>query len=117
MTLHLSARPILLRYGCAHEPEPSRRPPKEQTPEMTMTRRFMMATATMAAATLGGVGGCAATSEVASAEREDCPGKIVCPITGELVCIDQCPAGAGAKAGVALAVAPAKPGACCAGAK
>lgn len=23
--------------------------------------------------------------------RADCPGKIVCPITGELVCRDQCP--------------------------
>ncbi len=25
------------------------------------------------------------------AERADCPGKIVCPITGELVCKDKCP--------------------------
>jgi hypothetical protein len=25
------------------------------------------------------------------AERPDCPGKIVCPLTGELVCRDQCP--------------------------
>jgi hypothetical protein len=28
-----------------------------------------------------------------AAERADCPGKIVCPITGELVCADRCPAG------------------------
>ena len=23
--------------------------------------------------------------------REDCPGRIECPLTGELVCVDQCP--------------------------
>lgn len=27
------------------------------------------------------------------AERLDCPGKIVCPLTGELVCEDRCPLG------------------------
>ncbi|RJP33582.1 MAG: hypothetical protein C4547_12055 [Phycisphaerales bacterium] len=27
-----------------------------------------------------------------SADRPDCPGKIVCPLTGELVCKDRCPA-------------------------
>lgn len=26
-----------------------------------------------------------------SAERQDCPGKIVCPLTGDLVCRDRCP--------------------------
>ena len=26
-----------------------------------------------------------------SADRPDCPGKIVCPLTGELVCKDRCP--------------------------
>lgn len=26
-----------------------------------------------------------------SAERPDCPGTVVCPITGELVCRDECP--------------------------
>ena len=26
-----------------------------------------------------------------SAERPDCPGKIVCPLTGTLICRDQCP--------------------------
>ena len=25
------------------------------------------------------------------ANREDCPGRIECPLTGELVCADQCP--------------------------
>ncbi len=26
-----------------------------------------------------------------STDRPDCPGKIVCPLTGELVCKDRCP--------------------------
>jgi len=29
------------------------------------------------------------------ASRSDCPGKVVCPLTGELVCRDECPLGAG----------------------
>ncbi len=69
----------------------------------------MAATATLAAA--AALTGCASTGTTASAERADCPGKIICPLTGELVCIDQCPAGAGAKDDVALAVA--QPGSCC----
>ncbi|MGE3108374.1 MAG: hypothetical protein AB7G11_03865 [Phycisphaerales bacterium] len=28
-------------------------------------------------------------------ERADCPGKIVCAITGELICADRCPAESG----------------------
>lgn len=28
-----------------------------------------------------------------SIDRADCPGKIVCPLTGELVCKDRCPLG------------------------
>lgn len=31
------------------------------------------------------------SSETATAERADCPGKIECPLTGEQVCKDQCP--------------------------
>ena len=27
--------------------------------------------------------------------RPDCPGQVVCPLTGELVCRDRCPAAAG----------------------
>ncbi len=73
----------------------------------------MAATATLAAA--GALSGCASGERVVSAERADCPGKIVCPLTGELVCIDRCPAGADAKADVRLAVA--QPGSCCAAAK
>lgn len=37
-------------------------------------------------ATLGAV-----KLSAAQAERADCPGKIVCPQTGELICRDQCP--------------------------
>jgi hypothetical protein len=29
------------------------------------------------------------------ASRSDCPGKIECPLTGKLVCRDECPLGAG----------------------
>ena len=34
-----------------------------------------------------------ALSSSSSAERADCPGKIVCPLTGEPVCKDRCPIG------------------------
>ena len=30
----------------------------------------------------------------ARAHRSDCPGKIICPITGEEICRDRCPLGA-----------------------
>ncbi len=33
-----------------------------------------------------------------STERADCPGKVVCPLTGELVCRDQCPLGSSGNA-------------------
>jgi len=33
-----------------------------------------------------------AVNERFSVERPDCPGKIVCPLTGQLVCKDRCPA-------------------------
>lgn len=39
--------------------------------------------------------------------RPDCPGRIECPLTGELICVDQCPAGA--KAATAAADVPS----CC----
>ena len=73
----------------------------------------MAATATLAAA--GALSGCASGERVARAQRPDCPGKIVCPLTGELVCIDRCPAEAGAKGDVKLAAM--QPGSCCAAAK
>jgi len=32
------------------------------------------------------------TTSAADATRPDCPGKIVCPLNGEQVCADRCPA-------------------------
>ena len=32
-----------------------------------------------------------AVSSSSSTDRTDCPGKIICPLTGELVCKDRCP--------------------------
>lgn len=32
--------------------------------------------------------------------RPDCPGKIVCPLTGEVICADKCPVGATTTASV-----------------
>ncbi len=37
--------------------------------------------------------GVTAYAATARSERTDCPGKIVCPLTGELVCTDRCPLG------------------------
>jgi len=34
-----------------------------------------------------------AISSSSSADRADCPGKIACPLTGDLVCKDRCPVG------------------------
>ena len=77
-----------------------------------------VATTALSAAGLVGLGaaaaGChgqhghASAMGVVSAERPDCPGKIVCPITGELICADQCPA----ESSAALAASGAS---CCAG--
>lgn len=58
-----------------------------------MTRRKLLVSA------LGLVGGVATVLGAVAwarpvAERADCPGKIVCPLTGELVCKDRCPLGA-----------------------
>jgi hypothetical protein len=39
--------------------------------------------------------------------REDCPGRIECPLTGELVCADQCPVGE-----KNAATAPGRPSCC-----
>jgi hypothetical protein len=74
-----------------------------------MKRSFLMATA---------ITGVAAASAVAAymastprAERDDCPGKIVCPITGELICADQCPLEVGRTVALPVAETPS----CCAG--
>ena len=56
-----------------------------------MTRRAyilpIVALAGLGLATLGSL----ALAQEGQATRSDCPGKIVCPQTGELVCRDQCP--------------------------
>lgn len=49
--------------------------------------------AVIAASTLGAFGLASQTSGGGDAERPDCPGKIICPLTGELVCKDRCPLG------------------------
>lgn len=56
----------------------------------------------------------ATTMQQARAGRADCPGKVVCPLTGELVCRDRCPLGAGTtpEAEVSQASRPS----CCVGA-
>ena len=38
----------------------------------------------------------AAIAAAAVAGRSDCPGTKICPVTGEVVCIDQCPENCGA---------------------
>ena len=47
------------------------------------------------------------------ASRADCPGKIECPLTGELVCRDQCPLGSSADTSASDAGLPP----CCRGKK
>ena len=48
---------------------------------------------------LGGVGACLllvgafAYRASASGARPDCPGKMICPITGEEICVDHCALG------------------------
>src|SRR2546426_28535 len=44
---------------------------------------------TLGALMLVGLGGLVFAR--ANADRPDCPGKIECPLTGEIVCRDQCP--------------------------
>jgi hypothetical protein len=55
-----------------------------------MTRRTWTITiVALAVLSLAGLG--SLTLARADAERADCPGKIVCPQTGELICRDRCP--------------------------
>ena len=49
--------------------------------------------ALLLALTLGAASALTADGD-ATLERPDCPGKIECPLTGELVCKDRCPLGA-----------------------
>lgn len=55
-----------------------------------MKRRMIMATAVTGVVTAGAAA--AYMSSNRRAQREDCPGKIICPITGDLICADECPA-------------------------
>lgn len=83
-----------------------------------MTKCMCKTVAASALTAAGLMTGCASTANpsggmgVVASERADCPGKIVCPITGELICADQCPA----EGGAGTAVASARP-ACCSAAK
>jgi hypothetical protein len=54
-----------------------------------MTRRIW--TMGVIAAGLVGLASLAGLA-AANSDRPDCPGKIVCPLTGKLVCKDRCPA-------------------------
>lgn len=54
-----------------------------------MTRRTLIVSAI--AAGLVGLAGFAAFAAAAAAGRPDCPGKIVCPQSGQLICRDRCP--------------------------
>ncbi len=44
-----------------------------------------------------------------SSDRADCPGKIVCPLTGEVICADRCPLGTAAAAETARCRKQTKP--------
>lgn len=57
-------------------------------------RRTIVTWTTLGLAAAVAVG--ASTIHQARASRADCPGKIVCPLTGELVCRDECPLNAAA---------------------
>jgi hypothetical protein len=71
---------------------------------------IMAATGAVAVA----AGGMAAHMLGNDPDRPDCPGRIVCPITGDTICADQCPLEAQARE-VSLPVteAPLRP--CCTG--
>lgn len=52
-------------------------------------RRWILSTAAVAGMALAALGAMKLTAP--NGERPDCPGKIVCPLTGKLVCKDRCP--------------------------
>lgn len=74
---------------------------------MTVRPKYLrfFATAAVALVALGGL-----TLAYSESGRADCPGKIICPITGDVICKDRCPL---SKDGEAKPAA-AKPGDCCA---
>ena len=67
-------------------------------------------TAGIASAAVGLATFAAVSGGAGETERADCPGKIVCPITGELVCKDKCPLNESAETKAASALP-----ACCRG--
>lgn len=76
---------------------------------MTITPRgkvWVVSAVGLAAALTAGAGAMYRASQPATV-RPDCPGRIICPLSGELVCRDRCPLDA------AQAPTPAPP-ACCA---
>ncbi len=50
-------------------------------------------------------------------DRPDCPGRIVCPVTGQEICADRCPADAALRPDCPVTAAqtdqPTQPRACC----
>lgn len=54
-------------------------------------RRASTLAVAASAVTLLAVAAFGAMRLAATTDRPDCPGKIVCPLTGQLVCRDQCP--------------------------
>lgn len=59
---------------------------------------FKVLTSLVLVTALAGAGFGTAGIVGGSTDRADCPGKIVCPINGELVCQDRCPLGDEARA-------------------
>ena len=54
-----------------------------------MGNRVLLSLAVAAAVVVGGV--TTYSLAFASTQRADCPGTVICPLTGEEVCKDQCP--------------------------
>jgi len=59
------------------------------------------------ASVIGVLGAGAGWTMIGAADtvRQDCPGKITCPLTGEQVCIDRCPVSASLEAAAVANVA------------
>lgn len=54
---------------------------------MTIRRAFLLGLGGLLILTAG-----AFAVSAANSERANCPGKVICPLSGEIVCKDQCPA-------------------------
>ncbi len=71
-----------------------------------MLKKFMLIAAVPASLSVVALAMSGAGKRV---EREDCPGQITCPLTGELVCEDQCSAAATDQATQPAAALPTDP--------